>query len=175
MRGTYDLAIVGSGFGGALTAMIARRLGLSVLLLERGTHPRFAIGESTSPLTNLLLEQLAQRYDLPRLVPFTEYGKWHLGIDDSEPDDTKERYKFPYGDFELVHRCGLLAAESRAGQYKHTSIEAAAGAEMETCHRLRGILSKLLEAKAKRRVRLAEVECVSTGARECVFEREGGS
>ena len=76
MNGAYDLAIVGSGFGGALTAMVARRLGLSVLLLERGTHPRFAIGESTSPLTNLLLEQLARRYDLPRLVSLTEYGSW---------------------------------------------------------------------------------------------------
>lgn len=51
------------------------------------------------------------------------------------------------------------------------SIEASPGSEMETCHRLRGILSKLLETKAKQRVRLAEVECVSTGARECVFER----
>ena len=55
------------------------------------------------------------------------------------------------------------------------SIEAAPGSETETCHRLRGILSKLLEAKAKQRVRLAEVECVSTGARECIFEREGGA
>ena len=45
MTRTADLAIIGSGFGGSLTAMIARRLGLSVLLLERGTHPRFAIGE----------------------------------------------------------------------------------------------------------------------------------
>jgi predicted hydrocarbon binding protein len=55
------------------------------------------------------------------------------------------------------------------------SIEVAAGADMETCHRLRGLLSKLLEAKTKQRVRLAEVECVSTGGRECVFEREGAS
>ena len=28
---------------------------------------------------------------------------------------------------------------------------------------------------APHRVRLAEVECVSTGGRECVFEREGGA
>ena len=53
------------------------------------------------------------------------------------------------------------------------SIEAMPGADMETCHRLRGLLSKLLEAKTKQRVRLAEVECISTGGRECVFEREG--
>src|SRR5205809_6923864 len=72
----FDLAIAGSGFGGSLLAMVARRLGLSVLLIERGTHPRFAIGESTSPLTNLLLEELAQRYDLPRLLPLASYVTW---------------------------------------------------------------------------------------------------
>ena len=56
--------------------MVARRLGLSVLLVEKGRHPRFAIGESTSPLANLLLEQIALRYDLPRLLPLTSYGPW---------------------------------------------------------------------------------------------------
>jgi FADH2 O2-dependent halogenase len=76
MRHDYDLAIVGSGFGGSLLSMVACRLGLSVLLLERGTHPRFAIGESTAPLTNLLLEQLARRYDLPALLPLTSHGPW---------------------------------------------------------------------------------------------------
>lgn len=60
-----------------------------------------------------------------------------------------------------------------AGAKVRGSIEASPGSDIETCHRLRGILSKILEAKAKHRVRLNEVECVSTGARECVFEREG--
>src|SRR5439155_21245013 len=55
------------------------------------------------------------------------------------------------------------------------SIEARPGSDMGTFHRLRGILAKLLEAKTKHRVRLAEVECVSTGSRECVFEREAGA
>ena len=50
-------------------------------------------------------------------------SKWHLGIDDEEPKNTKKHYKFPYGDFEKVHRCALLSAESRAGQYKHFDIE----------------------------------------------------
>jgi hypothetical protein len=54
-----------------------------------------------------------------------EYAKWHLGIDDEAGEETKERYKFPYGDFQKVHRCGLLAAESRAGQYKYLDIEQA--------------------------------------------------
>ena len=76
MQAEYDLAIVGSGFGGSLLAMVARRIGLRVALLERGRHPRFAIGESTSPLMNLLIEQLAHHYDLPRLLPLTTYGAW---------------------------------------------------------------------------------------------------
>jgi hypothetical protein len=57
---------------------------------------------------------------------FAEYAKWHLGIDESRPEETKGRYGFPYGDFVDVHRCGVLAAESRAGQYKHLDIERAA-------------------------------------------------
>jgi hypothetical protein len=54
-----------------------------------------------------------------------EYGKWHLGIDETLDAANKGRYKFPYRDFEKVHRCGLLAAESRAGQRKYYDIELA--------------------------------------------------
>ena len=55
-----------------------------------------------------------------------EYARWHLGIDDEENEDNKGRYKFPYGDFAKVHRCAILAVESRVGQYKHVDIERAA-------------------------------------------------
>ncbi len=71
-----DVAVIGAGFGGALTALLLRRTGLRVALLERGHHPRFAIGESTTPLTNLLLEELADRYDLPRIRVFSKWGTW---------------------------------------------------------------------------------------------------
>jgi len=71
-----DLAIVGSGFGGSLMAMIAHQLGLSVILLERGKHPRMAIGESTTPLSNLLLERLSTTYELPQLAPLAKWGSW---------------------------------------------------------------------------------------------------
>jgi hypothetical protein len=54
-----------------------------------------------------------------------EYAKWHLGIDDEQEEANKGRYKFPYGDFAKVHRCAILAAESRAGQYKYGDIEKA--------------------------------------------------
>jgi FADH2 O2-dependent halogenase len=71
-----DLVIVGSGLGGSILAMVARSLGRRVVLLERGRHPRFAIGESSSPLAGLLIEQIAARYALPRLAPLGSYGTW---------------------------------------------------------------------------------------------------
>ncbi|MGC1294896.1 MAG: hypothetical protein WA869_07630, partial [Alloacidobacterium sp.] len=76
MNRVYDIAIAGSGFAGSLMAMIGRRLGLSVVLVERGKHPRFMIGESSTPLSNLLLEDLATRYDLPAVKPLAKWGSW---------------------------------------------------------------------------------------------------
>src|SRR3954453_3281646 len=61
-----------------------------------------------------------------RLHGLDEYGKWYLGVDDEKGEHVKGRYKFPYGDFENVHRCAVLSAESRAGQYKYADIESAA-------------------------------------------------
>jgi hypothetical protein len=51
-----------------------------------------------------------------------EYSLWHLGIDDEEDVDTKARYRFPYGDFKKVHRCGVIAAEVRAAQIRRHQV-----------------------------------------------------
>lgn len=77
-----DVAIVGSGFGGSLTALILQRLGLRPLLIERGRHPRFALGESSTPLADLVLEQLAKQYDLPEILPLCQYGSWKRAYPD---------------------------------------------------------------------------------------------
>lgn len=71
-----DIAVVGSGFAGALCALALRQRGHRVALIERGRHPRFAIGESTTPLANLLLEELADRYGLPQVRSFSKWGTW---------------------------------------------------------------------------------------------------
>jgi tetracycline 7-halogenase / FADH2 O2-dependent halogenase len=71
-----DVAILGSGFAGSLAALILRRIGIQPLLLERGRHPRFAIGESSTPIAGFVLRDLARTYDLPRLAPLAKYGTW---------------------------------------------------------------------------------------------------
>ncbi len=72
----FDVAIIGSGFAGSLLARILARQGHTVALIERGTHPRFAIGESSTPLASLSLERLARRYNLPDCYHLATHGRW---------------------------------------------------------------------------------------------------
>src|SRR6266542_6501135 len=76
MNGSFDVAVIGSGFAGSLLSIVCRRLRRSVVLIEGGRHPRFAIGESSSPLANLLLEELCDRYGLSRIRPLSAWGSW---------------------------------------------------------------------------------------------------
>ncbi len=71
-----EVAIVGSGFAGSLMARCLAVLGYDVVLLERSTHPRFAIGESSTPLANLSLERLGVRYGLDDCYQLATHGRW---------------------------------------------------------------------------------------------------
>jgi FADH2 O2-dependent halogenase len=71
-----EIVVVGSGFAGSLMARLLAVQGYDVLLLERGTHPRFAIGESSTPLANLSLERLAARYGLDDCYQLAAHGRW---------------------------------------------------------------------------------------------------
>ncbi|MEM7481348.1 MAG: FAD-dependent oxidoreductase [Acidobacteriota bacterium] len=72
----WDVVVVGSGFAASILARILARQGREVLLVERGAHPRFALGESTTPLANLTLERLARRWDLPDLWNLANWGRF---------------------------------------------------------------------------------------------------
>lgn len=76
----YDVGIVGSGFAGTILARALQSRGLSVLLVERSRHPRFALGESSTPLAGLALERLAARYGLDDLHHLAAYGRWRTHL-----------------------------------------------------------------------------------------------
>jgi hypothetical protein len=78
----------------------------------------------------------SQENDFIETHGWTEYSHWHLGIDKDADPHTKGAYSFPYGDFAKVHRSGVIAGESRAGQYDHDDIRDA----------LRGLL-ELIDAE----------------------------
>ncbi len=52
------------------------------------------------------------------------------------------------------------------------SIEVMNGSESSTCHRLRGILSRLYSLYNKKNIRFVEDKCCSTGSSECTFKKE---
>ena len=121
MKSVYDIAVVGSGYAGSLFAMIARRLGHTVVLLERGRHPRVVIGESSTPLSNLLLEEIADRYGLPALVPLTKWGSWQR----SYPElvcGLKRGFTFYHHDLRTPERDGAAAEQLLVAASPHDGI-----------------------------------------------------
>ena len=63
----YDVAILGSGIGGSMLACILARHGVSTLLLEGASHPRFTIGESLIPETGIRLRIIGEKYGVPEI------------------------------------------------------------------------------------------------------------
>ena len=55
-----------------------------------------------------------------------EWSRWYLAVDTEAGEQTKARYRFPYGDFERVNRAALVHAKQRASQNDHPEVERAA-------------------------------------------------
>lgn len=72
----YDIVIAGAGFAGALTALVLKECDFKVCLVEKDKHPRFAIGESSTPIADMILRSLSAKYNLPWLYDFSRYGSW---------------------------------------------------------------------------------------------------
>lgn len=68
--------IVGSGFSGSLLAWILQKHGRDCVLVDQAKHPRFAIGESSTPTADFLVRHLANRWGLKELAPLATYGTW---------------------------------------------------------------------------------------------------
>ncbi|MBC7977364.1 MAG: tryptophan 7-halogenase [Myxococcales bacterium] len=77
----FDVVILGAGIAGSMLGCVLARNGVSVLILDGTSHPRFAIGESTIPLSTLFVELLSHRFSVPELMSLSdpaEYQK-HIG------------------------------------------------------------------------------------------------
>ncbi|MCG3194976.1 MAG: hypothetical protein L6R30_17290 [Thermoanaerobaculia bacterium] len=140
-----DIAILGSGFGGALLALVASRLGYSVALLERDRHPRFALGESTTPLLNLVLRQLATRYRLPFLIDRTKYGPWKRARPDL-PVGVKRGFTF------IGNEAGRFPSDAPGGILM---VAASGSDEMADTHWERASFDAWLSDHARREIEAA--------------------
>jgi tetracycline 7-halogenase / FADH2 O2-dependent halogenase len=72
-RTEFDVIVLGTGIAGTMMSAILARNGHSVLMIDSGVHPRFAIGESTIPQTSQLISMLAKDFNVPEFQ--------HIGLD----------------------------------------------------------------------------------------------
>lgn len=64
----YDVIIAGSGIYGSSLAAILAKSGLSVLIIEKGRHPRFALGEALLPQSAIWPFIIGERFGVPELA-----------------------------------------------------------------------------------------------------------
>ena len=59
------------------------------------------------------------------------FAIWHVVYDAEASEETKSRYKFPFGDFRRLHRSALIAAKQRASSEDYDEVQRAAGRLLE--------------------------------------------
>ena len=142
MNNRYDAVIIGSGFSGSLLGWILATKGWRVAIVDRASHPRFAIGESSTPTADFLLAYLADRWSLPDLRPLTAWGTWK----ESYPQvDCGKKRGFAY----VRHQRDCIFSDD-AG-YSHSMMVAASQTDTwSDTHWMRSDFDGLLANRAKR-------------------------
>ncbi len=138
IRERTDVAILGAGFAGSLLALMLART-RDVVLIERGSHPRFMLGESSTPLANLALEEISRDYNLPWLLPLAKHGSWKRTYPDL-PVGLKRGFTF------AMHHAGR-AFEPRADHGNELLVAASPADEVADTQWLRADFDHFLVRK----------------------------
>ncbi len=96
----YDVVVIGGGPAGSTLSTFLVRKGYRVLLLEREKFPRFHVGESLLPGTQLIWEKLGIAEPMQHLGHTFKYaGEFRIGLDPRKSD-----YEYSINRFNNVPR-----------------------------------------------------------------------
>jgi len=101
----YDVIILGAGITGASLGLVLARQGLRVAVIDRGTHPRFALGESLLKPTVLWLRALARRFGVDELATVANLNRIHAEV--APTSGVKKSFGF------VRHRPGATRVEAQ--------------------------------------------------------------
>src|SRR5437870_11707975 len=68
----FEVAILGNGLSGSMLGTILGKKGASVVIIDEDPHRRYAVAESPTPHTSLIVSILAEKYDSPELEPIVD-------------------------------------------------------------------------------------------------------
>ena len=106
---TSDVVIIGSNLGGSLLANILRKNNISVVMLDPFTHPKFSIGEATTPDSSCKFKILSEKYDIPEINNLSNFND--LSSQVSSQCGVKKSFSF------LYHKEGEVHCPSRSHQF----------------------------------------------------------
>lgn len=84
----YDIIVIGGGPAGTTLSMLSLRQGYRVLLLEREKFPRFHVGESLLPASQLIWQKLGIAESIRDLnQTYKDGAEFQIGLDPSQSKD----------------------------------------------------------------------------------------
>jgi FADH2 O2-dependent halogenase len=140
MNVSVDVAVIGSGFSGSILAWILAKQGVRVALIDSAVHPRFAIGESSTPIADMVLRRLGQQYQLSELESLSTWGGWQKHHGDLA---CGRKRGFSY----YVHSPGQTFHEEQDGD-RSLMVAATASDEVADTHWFRSDVDHFFHARA---------------------------
>ncbi|WP_433458030.1 NAD(P)/FAD-dependent oxidoreductase [Micromonospora sp. CA-248212] len=93
-NGMFDVVVIGSGLAGSTLAACLAANGAHTLVIDAGTHPRFAVGESTIPYTSMAMRLISERYGVPEIKYLSTFESVYAHINTT--GGVKRNFGFVY-------------------------------------------------------------------------------
>ena len=104
-----DVVIIGSNLGGSLLANILAKNNISVIMVDPSPHPKFSIGEATTPDTSCKFKIISKKYDIPEINNLSNFNDLSSYV--GSQHGIKKSFSF------LYHREGSVHCPNESHQF----------------------------------------------------------